>query len=490
MKEHLIDTSSQTRWLKLICAILLVFLIAEVLPILSLSFYAHTALDDFSFGQHNAVALRNHTSLLRSVLQTAKGYYGGWQGTFSAVALMSLVPSLFGEQFYFLTAFVMLGMLMFSTCKLSRTLAVRVLHAPAAAGWALSLTLLILSISLLPSPYEAFYWWNGAMFYTFFYGLMLLLLDQLLLMYLSVDQKAMAGHFVGAAALCVMVGGGNYVSALLAVELCALWLIPVFRKRKHLRIPAVILFIVLTACFACSVLAPGNAVRQATETGGYPPIEAILQAVLQAGEDFSAFFDPTICLFLLLGVLVFLRLMPEISFDFRRPLAVQLLAFLIYASQHTPHLYAIGTSGPGRMQNIFFFSHLWLLFFSVFYWTGYIAKRFSLNLRGRVLRVPALILSMLLICVATMQCIHHETAPAMALQTITDGSARAFDREMDRRTELYTDPAVQDVYLTPLQSKPEMLIEWDADPDSNSWINTAISNFYEKNSVLLLADTE
>ena len=486
MKTGAVLTSRRDGWLRPACIALLVALLVAVIPILYMSFFAHTAMDDYAFGRHNAIAIRHHESLLRSVLYTVRRYYGGWQGTFSAVALMSLVPSIFGEQFYFLTAFVMLGMLVFSTCKLCRTLSVRLLRAPGAAGMALSLTLLILSVCLLPSPNQAFYWWNGAMFYTFFYGLMLLFLDQLLLLYHSESRRARIGHFLAAAALSVLVGGGNYVSALLAVELCALWLISVFRNRKDLRVHAAVLFVLLIACFACSVLAPGNAIRQAGETGGYGPIQAVLRSVLQAGKDFFEFFDPTVYLCLLLGVLAFSQLVPDIAFDFRHPAAVQLLAFLLYASQHAPHLYAVGTSGPGRMQDIFFFSHLWLLFFSAFYWTGFFAKRFSLARLRRVRRPLALVLGLLLICAALVQCLRLKTVPAIALRETINGSAAAFDREMDRRMELYEDPTVRDVYLTPIVSRPDLLFVWDNNADPENWDNTAISSFYEKDSVRLV----
>ena len=38
-------------------------------------------------------------------------------------------------------------------------------------------TMLLLSIQLIPSPLNSFYWWNGACYYTFTYGVGLLYLD-------------------------------------------------------------------------------------------------------------------------------------------------------------------------------------------------------------------------------------------------------------------------------------------------------------------------
>ena len=42
----------------------------------------------------------------------------------------------------------------------------------------LAVPLLLLSIQLVPSPKDAFYWWNGAVYYTFTYGIMLLLVER------------------------------------------------------------------------------------------------------------------------------------------------------------------------------------------------------------------------------------------------------------------------------------------------------------------------
>ena len=158
---------------------LCVLLAISLVPILQLSRYSRPAYDDYGYGLYTHRALESGGSLFGAVWYTVKQNYLTWQGSFAAMALMALTPLIFSEQLYWITTGVMLASLIFGTVKLSHTLVCRLLKGE---WWQCALVcvpMLLLSIQFVPSPWEAFYWWNGAVYYTFTYGISLLYIERL-----------------------------------------------------------------------------------------------------------------------------------------------------------------------------------------------------------------------------------------------------------------------------------------------------------------------
>ena len=87
--------------------LLAVFLLSLV-PVLWLGQYAHAGADDYCYGIAVHRALREGGSLLEAVWHTVSGYYQSWQGTFSALAFMSLTPCSWSEGAYWITPVVIL----------------------------------------------------------------------------------------------------------------------------------------------------------------------------------------------------------------------------------------------------------------------------------------------------------------------------------------------------------------------------------------------
>ena len=112
-----------------------------------------------------------------------------------------------------LTPVVMLASLLLGTFKLSRTLVCRCSGGDWRDWSCAAAPLLLLSIQFIPSPLNSFYWWNGACYYTFTYGVGLLYLDAFANVLLRPERprwRLLPGLLCG-----IFVGGSNYVSALL-----------------------------------------------------------------------------------------------------------------------------------------------------------------------------------------------------------------------------------------------------------------------------------
>lgn len=238
--------------------LLAVFLLSLV-PVLWLGQYARAGADDYCYGIAVHRALREGGSLLEAVWHTVSGYYQSWQGTFSALAFMSLTPCSWSEGAYWITPVVMLVSLAGGTFYLSGVLCRRLLGGSRRDGILVALALLFPSIQCLAQPLHSFYWWNGAVYYTFTYGLSLFYLAGLTGLFLPGRPRPRA--LAVGALLGILVGGSNYVSALLTalLGLTALALIPLLWRlagRTGWRFPLPPLFTLVTFLFFSAQNAP------------------------------------------------------------------------------------------------------------------------------------------------------------------------------------------------------------------------------------------
>ena len=326
----------------------LLYLIS-LIPIFLFSSYCHPLADDFTYGLlvHRAVVSGGGIpEILSAAAETVRDYYFTWQGTFSAIFLFALQPGAFSESAYFLTPFIIIGCLSLSTFVLMHFVYCRLLGGKSSQAVILSALTLLLSVQMVTNQAQAFYWFNGASYYAVFYSFSLLFFAGIGTLLLDAGKKVHPVLTGCCALLAVLIGGGNYSTALttsfIASVLCAAWLF--FKKPGRFRL-AVILLILLVS-FAISVLAPGNAVRAAREAS-ISPVLAILLSLSNAVIWVMSWVNlPQIVLFVIAGVFFYClpdrRILP-----FRHPVLASILIFGLYASQYTPPLYAMGYIGSG-----------------------------------------------------------------------------------------------------------------------------------------------
>lgn len=468
-------------------ALLILLLLLLLLPPLWLGQYARAAADDYCYGIRTHLALQGGGSLWAAVWRTTSGYYQSWQGSFSALALMSLTPCILSERAYWLTPFVMLASLILGTVKLSDTLARRLAGGRWRDTVCLSVPLLICSIQFVPSPLNSFYWWNGAVYYTFFYGLSLLYFERFALLVFQREGRSkwtvlLPGLFLGAA-----VGGGNYVSALLSAMVGGcLWLWSMWRRQN--RLPAFLLLCGELIPFLVNAAAPGNRVRQATVTG-MSPLSAILAAIRQGAHDLLDWPNWITLLMVLFWVPLLWRLCGRSVCSFRYPALFCLLTFLIFAGQNTPHFYAASCAGPLRLRNIVFFSSFWFYLLNEWYLLGWLRRTMTaagLHPERRSRRCRPLYLGALVLLLAFWSAFYFPaTFTAGCLRECSNGSAAAYAAERDSRLPALRDPAVSDPVFPAIQSKPALLFQEDITPDPAHWKNSSLARYWGKRSVAL-----
>ena len=319
--------------------ILLLLLLALLLaPIFILSHYAVPSADDFSFSCETHFAVANEKgiiAILKGALSKTAEVYKSWQGSFSAVFLMAFQPSVWGFRFYRLTTYIMVIPLVISIFFICVRSFSGIFQADRCLSGSIAAILVIACTQFTPSPNQGFYWYNGAIYYTFTFSVMLVFFACLIGFLLYGGRWRLPILCI----LAVVIGGNNYVTALLTLLLFSSTVVFLLcyhnRNWKSLLIP----FLFLIAAFAVNAAAPGNAVRQAFFSTHPGPVESIMLSFRYAAHKSIKWSDLRLlaCLILLQPLLWRVALNSR-RCAFRFPIIVTAFSFCLFSSMFTPHV--------------------------------------------------------------------------------------------------------------------------------------------------------
>ena len=245
---------SRTWWQQRLCLLAAVSCLA---PYVALAFFAQPAVDDYCYAVH----LRD-----QGFIGAHRWYYFQWSGRYAATALLLLserLGALDGVYWAYLVATLVLT-----------TAAVRLLLSRAARasdqpvdGWlvtSLAVAIVVLSISRISNPVESFYWLPGV--FTYQLGVIGVLATVALLLSLSHEPTGRFKVKVAVLGMLAIVTAGlseSFPVILLAIY--GAFALDAFARRSHSRWALVALMAIVAAAGLVSLLAPGNAVRVASE---------------------------------------------------------------------------------------------------------------------------------------------------------------------------------------------------------------------------------
>ena len=471
---------------RLLLWLLLAALLLALLPLLLLAPYDVPCADDFSYGAAARAAWRESRSLfavLRAAGQVAAETYRTWQGSFSAIFLMALQPAVFGESLYALTPVLMLAALLIGLFCLCGSLFHRVFGLPRSFAACTAALLALFSTQLLPYPVESLYWYNGSVYYTFFFALSLTAFA----LAIPTVREGGAARIALLCLLCLVIGGGSYATALnVAVVLLSITLLEALLKKagwKRLIPPLAALLL----SFGLSVAAPGNRVRLLV---GLSPLQAVAQSFVHGARFSVKLFTLPMLGLLLLLLALFLNAAPERHFRFRLPGLVTLYSFCLFSALFTPTLYAQNRAGDGRMLDVIFYAYVLLLALNLFYWVGWLRGRLRPKGDGTSLPLSHALLAVLLCLACCALALHQGQSftSLTALGSLRSGEAARYRAIHGERLALLEDDAVRDPALPYYSSAPYLLFFDDVTVDPDAWENTAAAAYYGKDSVVLKID--
>ena len=490
--------------------ILCILFLLVLIPIFWIAMYVYPSADDLSYGvaaSHVWRETHSLTSVFSTAWEGAMEKYQTWQGSFFAVFLMHLQPAVFGSSWYTLgTVILLMSYLAFSSLFFY-TVCRRFFSCERLPAALVALTLSLLSLLFTYDPVEAFFWYNGGVYYTFFYSISLLVFS-LLILSATVKKKAVSIVFyMFSLLLAFFIGGGNYSTALMSVVILFLVMaLLAWKRRKKEAVQVLLVFVALMTSFVISMLAPGNAVRQMASGAPNSPVKAILLSLVYGVYAFcNCTTVPVVVGWAFLTPFLY-RAVSKIKFRFPYPLVVFLLAYGVFCTQGTPVFYALGFSMPERVIDIIYFSYYPIVLLTWSYFLGWLSHQswWSAWLENQKTRMPKwkpgvfYMLVLLCFCAGTLGLIRIEKDPqtggmqmeglplsAQAALSLVTGEAQDFHAQLVERESLYEDPTLLDVRVEPLREKPYLLFQEDITEDPDYWINEAVAEYYGKDSVAL-----
>ena len=471
---------------KILTIIIIILFIAILSPMLYTARFIHSYADDYMYGvetHHTWIETHSILKVLKAAIQRTIYTYNTWQGSFAAVFLMTIQPAVFGEQYYFLSTIILMGSFILANLYIMKIVLKDYLKANNLQYILITLLLITISIQFVILPLEAFYWYNGSIYYTFFYSIMLVLIGTILKL-LKTDNKKKKNIYLSICIiLAILLGGSNYTTALVInLILVAILFLNIIKKNRN----ALYIGIILIVCFVSlmiSAKAPGNAIRQEQETGHMAAFDAIMDSfkwsIIYTRQWNNAV---TICFYSLL-IPIFIKITKNINMKFKMPLLFSMVTFGIYTAQFTPPLYAMGIF-PFRLINTIFYSQFWLIGGNIFYWIGYINSKLDIKIDNKSYNV---ILAIIILAGVILTVVNYKKANTYyAIENFRTGVIYQYDREMKERQEIYQDETIKDAEVKPLTVRPYLIKPADIGEDPEQWGNKAVADFYKKKSVRIV----
>ena len=159
--------------------VLIVISVITVIPLLKLGVYDHPCADDFGYSiQTYQVWQETHSvgELIKTAWSTSIRFWHTWQGLYISAFVLALQPAIFGEAYYALTVWLTVGTIYGANLIFAEYVLHYKLKGSALGAMALAFTMSMVMVQWIPSAVQGLYWYNGAMNYTFFYGIFLLLI--------------------------------------------------------------------------------------------------------------------------------------------------------------------------------------------------------------------------------------------------------------------------------------------------------------------------
>lgn len=505
-----------------VAATLICLLVLALVPMVAISAFDHSYADDWHYGVDAHLALEAGKGVAGAIAAAAAEVadtFFSWQGTYSAIFLMALQPGVWSEELYGVGAVAIMVALVASTFFASSVLVRDVLGGGRSAAVAAASAALLLQTQLMPSPVEGIWWYNAAIYYTFYHALMLTAAG-LGIRLLRGGTRVRAYTPVGTAlrslllvALAFVIAGGNFVTALVFGLLLAVGVAAGVRRgnrRGLLLLPVLAVFV---AGFAASMAAPGNAIRQETQFAGdaLGVVPTLIKSGLAAGEYLVLWTNGFLLLMLALVLPLLVRAARRSTCSFRYPGAALMGSFALFAASFTPTFYSMGYVGPGRVQNIRYDLFVILVMVCATWFAGWWVRRREQAAEAKGApdgaeavpadslaptaatpvplaygRFAAVVLVVLVLSVTALALDERHIDDLVSLsaaRSLVTGEAVEYDAQIRERIERIEESPDAEVEVPFITTAPKVLFMGDIRDNMDTYINYRFAQWWSKDAI-------
>lgn len=472
-------------------------LILIALPLLILGHFDYPSADDWSLGKLTSQAVKNGEGII-GVLKQAMRSVLLWrekgEPRFSAAFLGTLQPGIWGEHFYRITPWLMIGSVIFSEILLCTYLLKDEEKVNNKMVLPVVIPSLLIQILCVPYPVESFYWYVGGVNYTFAFSLSLVLLYLFFRLKEGNMRKGKTIFWmISGGALAFIIGGNNYSASLSSTcVFISLSLFFLCKDRKAF-IRTMPITIMVTIGLVLCLVAPGNQIRLNDEFGGSTTgaAYAIWMSLCRSCINMYSWTSMKIIIMIILTAPFFWRAMRQLKYSFKYPVVFTMFTFGIYASQIAATMYVDGSTGGRRMADILYYGyHVWMLL-NEGYWIGWLQRRRFTEKFPVLTGIKKWIDQRLLLWFCAGCIILAGTIGMMELKTLSTyracawlikGYARDYAQAWEERLIVLKDDSVKEVYFDPLPGYEELIFYTDLQYGDN-WVNRACADYYDKEYV-------
>lgn len=489
MKERIIKIGKLSFSEKVVAVGGIIAFLALLYPLIKLMHYSTPWYDDYGYGVYVKRFLaeeRSFGSAMQGALYVTKTWWWCWQGTFSSIFLMALMPAAFGEQYYEIGLIAILLVLVLGSTLLVKVLAKYLLKVSISMQLILMVIVSATMIELIYTARPGLYWYNSAVHYTFMHGCMFLLTAAAIKVLYARKIPSAAVYMIFAGLLSFVCGGSNYATCLqgiiVLVTITGLGFFAKNKKSWWLLFPIVVYGVALYYNLA----APGNAVR-GSKFQGYGPVKSILYSFKSAGMNMWKFSGMITIVILLFTAPFLWNAVKKLDFKFKLPGLITLYSFGLYASGFTSSYYAMGNEGLSRTWVVIKFTFQLLLFINEAYWLGWLAKKLEQNGKAAA-ELKYYWGHFAAFAVGVLLCFHFEINQAGnyssygAFYYITSLEAGIHYEEYNARIEAIKNggPVVE---VAPYTIQPWFTCKGELSTDPSAEENMSMADFYGKEAI-------
>ena len=182
MKDRSVDWKKKLTWKpgeKLLAIGFCLLLLAALIPLFRLTIYAVPYYDDYNFGRFARAAMEQEQAKWAAIpgaLEGSRTQWYAWQGTYSSIFFMTLMPAIWGEQYYFLGPVFILLLLLAGSMVFTHVILRKVFGMEKWISLAIQAVITTAQFMFIYSAQSGFYWYNGGIHYVGMHGFGLLFL--------------------------------------------------------------------------------------------------------------------------------------------------------------------------------------------------------------------------------------------------------------------------------------------------------------------------
>ena len=463
-------------------------------PLFTIAKYDYPSADDWSFGKYMYRAMQageGIAGVFHAIYQTLA--QNVWEARFSILILSALQPAAFGEHFYRITPYLMIGSVILSQFLLLRECIAGQAKENRWLILPIGIPMAILQVLYCPYPEESFYWYNGSVNYTFVYSLSLVLLTLYLEIALRETGKAKRVVLtVLACLLAILVGGNNFSTSVstMCLLICLQILFLICRKDAFRRTWIVTLLETLSVLMC--VTSPLTATRLNGNFGGNTansPLMAIWLSLERTFLNIISWTNLKVLLLLVLLIPFFWKAVRKMNYEFRFP-----GLFTALSVSNSVTIQVRRKASLRQIRNKICRQINRHMVANVLYWCGWIAKRVlkaekseKADLLAQKYLLRYFAVTGALLAAAVLFGNVQSTTSYRAYRMWRNGWAQAYGAGWEERITVLKDDSVKNPVFRPL-NYVELLMYTDLQPENGYvWVNTACAEYYGKESVTVVA---